>query len=174
MLNPWVLLGVGLLWLASLVGVGAWQREDGKTAERGAWQAKENKELAAAGVEIDRLNREARANEAEHAEQIAAIGAAHEADREADEKRRRKDVADAHSGALRLRVPGGCESPGSGAAPETATAAGRGNDAAGSELPREVTANLFELVDDADSITRQLGSCQAVVRSYFTEKGASP
>jgi hypothetical protein len=174
MMNPWVLLGVGLVWLASLVGVGAWQREDGATAERTTWQAKENKEITAANAAIERLNREARASEAEHAEQIAAIGAAHEADREAFEKRRRQDVADARSGALRLRVPGGCTSPG-GSAPSTPAApTGSGNDAAGGELPTEIAANLFELVADADANTRQLTACQAVVRSYFTEKGASP
>jgi Rz lysis protein len=173
-LNPWVLLGVGVLWVASLVGVGAWQREDGATAERTAWQAKENQELAAANSTIARLNRENRALEAEHAEQIAAIGVAHEADRKALEKQRRDDVARARAGALRLRVPGGCVPAYRSPAPEASPPASERDAPPASELPAEVAANLLELVDDADTVAIQLGACQSVVRSYLNPKGASP
>ena len=41
-INPWLIVGVILVWLASLAGVGYWQRSDGQTVERSAWEIREN------------------------------------------------------------------------------------------------------------------------------------
>lgn len=164
--NPWIIVAVLVAWIASLWAVGLWQNDAGRTSERVSWQAKDNKELVAANKEIQRLNDAARAKEHEQAAQLAAIGAAHAKELEDLDAQRRRDVADAHSGARKLRVPGGCKPTGGSPAAEGPAAPARSDDATTAELPRQITADLLELADDADRNTRQLGKCQAVVETY--------
>lgn len=163
--NPWILLGVGVLWIASLFGVGAWQRDDGATAERVAWQAKEAAALRQWNETIDRLNREARAKEAEHATELAALGDRYAKDVDALDARRRRDLVDARAGALRLRDPAArapaC--PGAPAAPATAPAAG--DAPAPGELSGPAASFLLELANDADAVARQLAAAQDVIRA---------
>lgn len=143
-------------------------RADGHELERAGWLDKENVELAAANAEIERLNDEAREKEHQHAADLAEIGEKHEKDLEAGEAQRRADVAAARSGALKLRVGGACPArPGASGAGEAAPAAGERDGATTAELPPAVTADLLELVDDADAVVRQLTSCQAVVKSFY-------
>jgi Fe-S cluster biogenesis protein NfuA len=162
-LNPWLLLGVALAWIASLVWVGSWQNEAGHTAERVSWQTKENAELVAANTKIQRLNAEARATEQAHQTNLADIGAQHEKDKADAEARRIRDVDDARSGALKLRVAGACKGAGSSGTTQAPAAAGQRDEATTAELPGEVAANLFALADDADEQARQLTACQAVI-----------
>ncbi len=92
----------------------------------------------------------------QHELSLAAIGtdlskerAAHEATRRADRKR-------ALDGDVRLRFTSSgkdCTSPApvGSDGPQT------------SELPREITADLLDLANDADEVAKQLAACQAVV-----------
>src|SRR3954470_9817587 len=80
LLNPRLLLAVGLV--AALVGAYLWV--DHRAFKRGAdaaearWQGREATELARVNVEIERLNREARAAERAHAESLAGIASQYE------------------------------------------------------------------------------------------------
>lgn len=173
--NPWILLGIVLTWIASLVAVGGWQHSAGVTSERNANRGVQIEELKAANAEIKKLEEAARASEHEHAEQLAAIGAAHEADIEAHRIQAEKDVADARSGAKRLRDPGATGCPAGGGVPAAPAAPGERDGPAPGELSREAGAFLYQLVNDADAVVEQLASCQAVVRSYVNPvKGAAP
>jgi hypothetical protein len=169
--NPYVLIAIVLAWLASLAGVGAWQRHDGAASTVAAYEKRDNEALIAANATIERLNNEARDREAHHAADLAAIGEDYAAKLEANDAQRRVDVAAAHAGRIVLRVPGICP-PGAGAAPETPAPAGRGDGPQDGELPGALAAALLELAADADRNTRQLSACQAVIAS--DREGAKP
>lgn len=163
-MNPWVILGLVLLWATSLFGVGKWQREDGRTAERVESQAREIETVTAANAKIKQLNDAARAAEHASAVAIATIGAEHASAIETLEARRRRDVAAVRDGAIKLRVAGTCTpSPGGSAVPEARAAPGLGDGAQSIELPREATDFLLGLANDADQVADQLRSCQSIV-----------
>lgn len=159
--NPWLILGVVLAWVASLGVVGVWQNKAGHTAEKVITQAKENAQLVAANKEIERL----RKVEQVGAAQIITIGDDHAQHVAALKAQQARDLANARSGALKLRIPNAC-SPAIGAGQVPASTPS-GNGAAGTELPAEITGRLFDLANDADRNTLQLTACQQVVRSYL-------
>lgn len=113
-------------------------------------------------AELLEAEKKARETERAHAERLAAIGTHYQKEFQTHEAQRLRDVAAARDGALRLRVPGTL-CPDAGPAP--GAAAGRGDGAEGGELPPAVTADLLQLVHDADRNTRQLAACQAVIES---------
>lgn len=164
-LNPWVLLVVGIAWVASMVGVGAWQNGVGHVEERVEWQAKDNEELRLANAEITRLNDKARADERAHATRLDAVSTQYQKEMKNAKAQRDRDVADARTGALRLQFNTGRVNPGGSEAGDPAATPGRCDGGTTAELPREVVADLFSLVNDADEVTKQLTACQAVVRS---------
>jgi hypothetical protein len=163
--NPYLILGISAAWLASLVGVGYWQNTTGHTAEKAAWQARENTELTAANAKILSLEEARRAEEQLHAQQVADISTKFEKEKADAAAQKARDIAAARAGRLVLRVPAACESTGGGDSGKAAAGAGEHNGGATTELPRTITANLFELADDCDAVARQLGAAQGVIRS---------
>ena len=164
MVNPWVLLGIGIAWLASLTAVGWWQNDAGHKAERLKWQQRESQELRDANQALTNLQNKYRSTEQWHAEQLASIASARENERINHEKRRQADVAAARSGAVRLRFNAPtCPAADGGATPEAAAPAGERDGQARGELPPEIAADLLTLANDADDVARQLGDCQAVI-----------
>lgn len=162
-MNPWLILGALAAWLASLWAVGAWQRDEGRTAERAAWEARDNETLRKANGEIKRLTDDARDAERRRVDEMTVLSINYSKgfrDAEAD---RRRDVAAARDGALRLRIPAAaCDAGGS--APAAAGPAAPGGDGAeGIELPGATAADLLDLAHDADQVADQLRACQAVV-----------
>lgn len=161
--NPWIVVGLLLAWGASLGVVGKWQNNAGRESERVAWQEREIQQVAAVNAKFKQLSDAARAAEQRSAAEIAAIGEDHAKAIEVLEARRRRDVVAARDGAIRLRVAGACvSSSGGSAAPEAGAAAGVGAGASTVELPREVTADLLALANDADQVADQLRACQAI------------
>jgi hypothetical protein len=173
MLNPWLILGIVIAWLASLWGVGSWQREDGRTAERAAWEAREAQSMRDANATIQRLTREARDLEASHQQRLADIAAnmqketaRHEADR---------DRAVSGATALVLRDQPACPGGAGGGAPGAPGAGpGGGDGPAACELPHEAVRDLLALVLDADRDVRQLAHAQAVIEEDRRVCGADP
>jgi hypothetical protein len=152
-MNPWVILAAVAFYLASLAGVGYWQREDGAASTKAAYEARDNKALTAANEKIVELENHNRQVENDHAEMIAAIGEAHEKDRNALEALRIRDVAAARDGAIKLRDPGAkpaaCGNP---AAQDPAPAAERDVAKAG-ELSREAVGFLLGLAQTTPTAT---------------------
>lgn len=159
-MNPWVLLGAGVLWLASLVGVGYWQRQDGALAEKTSCQAVKLDELTTANAAIKRLEDAARDREAQHAAQMDTIGTWLAKENQDAEIRQRDAVRNAR--ALVLRNQPACVSAGGGEAGPPRPAAGGGDGPAACELPAEIVRDMESLVFDADRDVRQLAGCQAV------------
>lgn len=160
-MNPYVLLAIGAAWLASLVGVGYWQRQDGALAEKTSCQAVKLDELTAANAAIKRLEDAAREREKQHAAQMDAIGKWLAKENQDAEIRQRDAVRNAR--ALVLRNQPACVGAGGNETGPPRPAAGGGNGPAACELPATAVRDLFQLVGDADTGMRALAACQAVV-----------
>lgn len=156
-----MLLGVVLAWLASLVSVGYWQRQDGALEAVAECRAQKVDELTAANAKIKALNDAARDREAQHAAQMEAIGTWLAKETKDAEDRQRRAVAGAR--ALVLRNQPACVGAGGNEAPAPGAPAGRGDGPAACELPATAVRDLLELVGDCDRGMRQLAACQAVV-----------
>lgn len=161
-MNPWLILAVVIAWLASLWGVGSWQREDGRTAERTVWQARDNAQLAAANRKITELTDQARDQEAAHQLRLADIAANIQKETARHEADRDRAVSGARS--LVLRDQPACPAGPGGGAPGSPVAGAGGSDGpAACELPAEAVRDLLALVLDADRDVRQLAHAQAVI-----------
>ncbi len=164
-MNPYVILGIVIAWIASLGAVGWWQNAAGHTAERVTWQARENKELQDANASIKRLEEAARAAEQAHATELAKIGENHQKEIADAQAQKDRDVAAARAGRIVLRIPAPCKAADGSQPAKTPAAPGVGDGGTTAELPRSVTEDLLSLANDADAVVRQLGECQAVIRS---------
>jgi prophage endopeptidase len=112
-----------------------------------------------------------RDQENQHAHAMANLDRQYAAELAASEDRARRDRDAARRGDIVLRIPGpACDGPAGAQAAPSQGSAGRGDGPATVELPREVTADLLDLVNDADQVADQLRACQAVVRADREDK----
>ncbi len=120
------------------------------------WRAKETEA-------IDKAKAAAKATEAAHAKELGGIRTKYQKEVADAKSKHDSDVANARSGDLGLRVPSNCPS----AADVSGAAAGsaRGDGSSTVELPRETTASLYSLANDANAVADQLRACQAVIQS---------
>lgn len=163
-MNPWVLLG-GIV--AALV-LSATSFFYGRSVEHTAMQLeitiRENNQIREANAKIMELQSLARAKERDWTTRLANVSSKYEKEIQDGKAQRDRDIAAALSGGIRLRIPTApCVEAGRSSAPEAPSSPGKRDGGATTELPREITANLLALADDADSIVRQLTACQAVV-----------
>lgn len=164
----WIALGV-----AAAVALGAWliwsTAFAAGVAERdAAWLARDNAELRAANAKIARLNREAREKESQHQQALAAVSAGYQEDLKHAEDQKRRDVAAARAGTVRLRdALATCNATRGSGARESIAAAGGRDAAAGAELSPAATEFLLGLANDADAVARQLTRAQDLVREYY-------
>ncbi|MBS1198687.1 MAG: bacteriophage lysis protein [Proteobacteria bacterium] len=164
-MNPWTIVIAVLLWLASLAGVGWWQRTDGATIERDTWQKRENTELRTANAKIKELEAKAKSDTSAHAQALAEASTAFERKLKDANAQRAKDRAAVLAGTLRLRDNGatGLRACGSGISPPAAGAS-VGDGRTPGELSAAATGFLLDLASDADDIAHQLAQAQAVIR----------
>lgn len=169
MLNPWVILAIAAAWLASLAGVGYWQRVDGALACETEYKTRDNNELKQANADNRALAQANRDQEARHQEHLVTIGQFYAKEFNDAEAKRKRDVAAAHTAAGRLRDNAGTCGQGSAGTSSPAVApAGGGDGAQGCQLSGTTSAALLDLAHDADRDVRQLGQCQAVIREYLS------
>lgn len=141
--------------------------EKGEQAERIKWQQKEAQAIDARNKKIKELEADIYALEKAYKDRFAKIESDHKEEIKHANDQKQRDIAAARSGALKLRWTAKAESGSCGNA--TSNSAGATSICNGStegELPRETTANLYALVDDADINTKDLTACQKVVNEY--------
>ena len=172
--KPYAAAIVAGAWVLSLIAVGAWQRHDGAVAERTDWQERDNQTMRDAHALIERLQATARQAEQDHAMEMAAVGASMERRIGNVDKQRAADRAAVSNGTLRLYDRPAGLAAGSCGVPAPGAAAGERDGRAPGELSRETTADILELVNDADLLAGQLAECQAVVRKDRGLSGANP
>lgn len=176
--NPWVIVAALVALAAAGAGgsyVGWKMRDADAQKERVAVANARAQEAAVAAKKIKDLEERNRAEEAQHATELAVIGAEHEQKEQALEDRRRRDVAAARDGALKLRVPGACPVQPGGGEPNQVAAGAVQHPAATGELPGPIAAALLELANDADQVVGDLNECLAVVAADRAgPKGTTP
>lgn len=160
-LRPWVILGVLVAWLSSLVAVGVWQRADGARAERVDFQATENAELRAANAKINELTSTALKNQAEHDTTLADLATHYEGEM-SDEKTKHEAAIAAVRRGYRLH-DSGAKCPSGSAAGTAVTASGGGDGQTEAELSGEASEFLLGEASRANEVVHQLELCQAVV-----------
>jgi hypothetical protein len=166
-LNPYILGGVAIAWLLSLISVGVWQRADGTNACVAEYAVRDNKSLITANDNIRKLGAAVRQQEANHQRTLADLGVLYAKEFGNVESNRKRDVAAAYERGLRLRDPNATCGGAAGSASAIVPAGPQRDGAAGCELSGKVTADLFDLAADADRNTVQLNSCQATVKEYL-------
>lgn len=172
--NPYVLLAVGLAWLASLVGVGIWQNRAGATGERVAWQAREAKNLQSYNDELRKQELEARGKELATAERQAAIDATYQENLRVSNNERDRALADLAAGRIRLRNLAAALQARERGASEAAPGAGEHHGAEGAGLSDETSRYLVGEAARADAVVEQLTACQALVKSDRSVEASSP
>jgi hypothetical protein len=165
-MNPYLIIAALCVAVAAFISGEYDGRARGATAERSAWQTKQVGELSLANAEIKSLEEAARASEQAHTQALADISTNHEREVQDAEVQRKKDIAAARSGALRLRDPGAtavqsCAS----STPQTAASASGRDDGSGGGLSGIAAEFLLTQADRADAIVRQLAACQAVIKA---------
>jgi hypothetical protein len=149
-----------LLWLASLAAMGWWQRSDGRTVERTAWEQRENKQLQAANDRIIEFNAKYRNLERQSAVDMARVSADYQKELQHVQAQRDRARADLRAG-KRLLDPGARPAATCGDRPADAgTAAERRDGAAPGELSGEASRFLLDLAAEADAVVVQLTACQ--------------
>jgi prophage endopeptidase len=166
MTNPYVIIGLIVVWLASCAGVGYWQHQDGVTVTTEKYERRDNLALSKANNRITELEQQYRAEEQAHAVRMSSIADTYEKELKNANDKTTALIAAARTGTFRLRDPQAARLPTLGSHPaQTAAGPGRSDGQAGAELSGTTVEFLISLTGEADDITRQLGACQAVVRS---------
>lgn len=167
-------------WAAIFIAAGVLLYGHGKykagfaAAEAQYVAAKRDAEMRVA-IERELTEKRYREQENRHAHTLANLDRSYSAERVALEERARRDRDAARDGALRLRVPGlSCPGAAAAEAPAPQGTPGGGDDPAPVELPRAVTEDLLQLVNDADAVADQLRACQAVIRADRASQGTEP
>jgi prophage endopeptidase len=126
------------------------------TENNQSWQAAEKKAIKAS-------EEAARATEQAHAKALDIVKTNYAKETANAKTQRDKDVAAAHSGALRLRdnaaSSGVCNDS------KAATTTGGSDAPKGADLSPAAAEFLLALADDADAVVRQLSACQQIINS---------
>lgn len=137
----------------------------GRDEANAKWEKIEALAKASSDAKIAELTQKARQQEADWQTKFAQIGVDYANDLKASEDQRAADVAAAKSGALKLRVAGGCNASGGSSIAQASSSPSRSDSPGVCELPPETTANLLALADDADRVVRKLTRCQEIVKA---------
>lgn len=163
MMNPYVIIGMLLFWIGSVLGSYSYGHHQGTVGEDVKWEVRATAEAQQAAVQIKAAEDSARQQEQAANQRQAAISSSYEEKLQNAEQTHQADLAAIRAGALRLRDPASpvqaCPAPGAPASPSTG---GRDGAAAG-YLSTEAADFLLSLADDADRTAQQLAACQAIV-----------
>jgi hypothetical protein len=158
-MNPYLLLGLLLLWCASLFGVGAWQHGAGVTEERAVWQRRALDTAQAAQHQEELV----RVKEQQQAVEINGIAVGLQKDTQNEISKRDAIIARYRNTDFGLRGPVAAVRGGFGAGSGVAASAAAGDGYDG----RAVFSGQLEWLADeaarADAIRDRLSACRKVV-----------
>lgn len=164
MINPYIIIGLILAYVGSIVGVGYWQRQDGAMSERDAWQKRENTQLIATARRIKSLEDDYRKKEQDAQVTIVAISTNYQKELSNADKQHEMDITAIRNGTLRMRDPGAPSLRTLGCIPtQTASPAGGRDGETGTELSNQLAEFLDSEAIRANKIVSQLGHCQEII-----------
>lgn len=164
--TPYLILAAVITLGLSHMGAGyaGWKIRD-NSARAEAQRATEQrlKEVEQLNKSIIELQAKARQEEAQHAQQLAAVSRTYQEKLQNVRQDNDRFIAGVRAGTIRLRLPEPRKTlPGSPAAKAVPGPGGCDGKAAG-ELPDAVAEFLWREASRADEITEQLAACQAIV-----------
>lgn len=163
-MNPWVALSLVLAWIASVVGVGYWQHEDGVTVTEAAYSKRDNETLRKANIKIVELEQAARDDEQRHAADVNQIAGAYEKELQNVKTTKDATIAGLRAGAVVLRDPySSAQRSAGGETRQVASRAGRCDGGASGGLSVPASEFLVGLASEADGVVEQLAACQQIV-----------
>lgn len=164
MINPWVILGVVIAWLGSVVSVGYWQNGVGKESERVLWQARENKEVTDSNDFIIRNYAVNLALERQGAQDLNKTSIDLQEKLKNEKAKNDYYVAGVRNGTIILRQPVTRSEKAGGSISSEVIASASGRDGeTGAELSRETAEFLLGESERANQIVQQLTACQDVI-----------
>lgn len=182
--SPKLIAGVVGLGLVVALFFGAKSYLDGVDAKafaRGqqeaqvAYEKRDNEALQSLNKRIVELTGEIRARDDKYAADLSMLDAMYQKEKRNAKIRADRAVADARSGALRLRdswrdeaLACGAERDRSAGTAATTTPGGTA-DTGGRELSKELTEFLVSEANRADEVVRKLNQLQAVIRKYLEQ-----
>ena len=165
MINPYVILGIAGIWIASLIGMFAWRGDEVEQVTNSKWEKAQNAELAAANKLLKDTEESYRAKESAWASVQADIITKYETEARNAKSKTDAVIAGLRNGSIGMSFPYPA-TPGSACGTDmpSPTPSVPGSHATASiQLPRETAANLYGLVSDANAVADQLRACQAIV-----------
>ena len=165
MINPYVIIAVIGIWIASLTGTFFWRGNEVEQVTNAKWTQRELEQVAAANKLLKDTEEAYRIKESAWASAQADIVTKYT--KEAQNEKSKNDIviAGLRSGRqwLSFNQPAQAGSACGTDLPSSPTSLPGSNATQIIELPREIGANLYALASDADAFTDQLRTCQALI-----------
>jgi hypothetical protein len=174
---PFWRIAAALAAVAALAGAVWWVRDTGVQAERDRWQIKMSKSDAHWQAQLDAANASNRSSERRSAHAIANVSTRYQREIKNVDAKKNYDRSNVQRGSLRLfdrpddaTRQNDCRALSATSDPAASPLGRDGREA--TELSRATTANLFDLVNDADAVVAQLAAAQSVILEYQKLCGA--
>lgn len=161
-MTPYAIIAGLVLWLASVVGVGYWQRQDGITVTAAAYAKRDNKELVEINNKLKTTEEAYRKLEHQAAERQAAISATYQEQLKNANQKTADLIIAARAGTFRLRDPASLQAGGHDL-PKTAASSGGRDATCDGGLSADSTEFLLALTGRCNQTRDQLTACQSVV-----------
>lgn len=163
-MNPYIILGIVVVWMAGLYGVGRWQRQDGIAITEAVYAKRDNAALIEANGKIKGLEEKYRRAEQDATDNQAAISADYERKLKNANKKTADLIAAARAGTFRLRDPKAAGIPAIGSITAKASAGpGKCDGAGDGGLSADATEFLLALTGRCNTVRDKLTACQAIV-----------
>jgi hypothetical protein len=163
-MNQWVIIGLIVFWLASILGAEQYGDHARGTKDDLAYQKRDNQTLTAANAKILELQTKYQQELLDHANNLTAIEAKHAKENKDAQNITNSLIADIRNGNLKLRDAEATSIPSGGRTTEQATGPACGCDGTqGGQLSGKASEFLLSLTGEADDTVRQLSACQAVI-----------
>lgn len=151
---------VGLIWY----GCGELVQH-GRDLQDAVWLKRENQKLADAQVKYKELDDKYRALERNWVEHDAQVSAQYEKEKAGELAKKDRTISDLRAGTLKLRIPvTACNGTGRGLVPPPGATPSQRDGGTSAELSGPAAEFLISFASEADTIVRQLASCQALVK----------
>ena len=165
MINPYVWIGIGAIWLASLTGMFVWRGNEVEQVTNAKWTQRELDQVTAANKLLKDTEESYRVSEKAWAANQAAIVTKYTKEQQDAKAKSDAVIAGLRNGSIgvsftRPASPRCADSPNLSSTPASVA---RSDATETIQLPREIGANIYSLASDADAVADQLRTCQALI-----------
>jgi hypothetical protein len=166
MINPYAILGIGVLLVASHAAVGYWQHQDGVTVTTAKYDKRDNIALTEANTKLHDVEDKYRRAEQQHAVAMSDIATNFEKEKQDAKLKTDARIAAVRAGVLRLysHQTAGVPTIRSGV-PNIATGTGGRDGTGDGRLSAGDSGFLLALGGRCNAVRDKLTACQSIVKS---------